>query len=100
MLGTTTRAQDDPLDMVHLPSDLGTEFKRNVEKVRHNLAGRSRCLSQSLRDALVDYTKAIQIDPDFAMAYNNRGSACRSLGEYTLANAEKTVACSLDSQYP
>ena len=85
--------------MVHLPSDLGTEFKRNVEKVRHNLAGRSRCLSQSLRYALVDYTKAIQIDPDFAMAYNNRSNSYRGLGQPTLADADKTMACSLDSQY-
>ena len=99
MLGVVTRTQDDPLYVVHLPSDRGTEFKRNVEKVRHNWLEEADAYL-NLCDALVDYTKAIQIDPDFAMAYNNRASTYRSLGEYTLADAEKTVACSSDSQYP
>ena len=47
--------------------------------------------------AIADYTKAIQLDPDYALAYNNRGVAYRNLGQYASADADETKACSLDS---
>ena len=34
-----------------------------------------------------------------ALAYDNRGKAYRGLSQYALADADKTMACSLDSQY-
>ena len=50
--------------------------------------------------AINDYTKAIQIGGNNdALAYDNRGIAYRALGQYTLANADETKACSLDSKY-
>ena len=49
--------------------------------------------------AIADFTKAIQLDLGFAMAYNNRGIVYQNLGQYTLADADKTKACSLDSKY-
>ena len=49
--------------------------------------------------AINDYTKAIQLDPDYDLAYYNRGLAYVRLGEYQNANADKDKACSLDSQY-
>ena len=32
-----------------------------------------------------DYSEAIQLNPEFAPAYNNRGNAYRILGRYELA---------------
>jgi len=49
--------------------------------------------------SITDYTKAIQLDQDFAQAYDNRRLAYNSLGQYSLAIADATKACSLDSQY-
>jgi uncharacterized repeat protein (TIGR02543 family) len=49
--------------------------------------------------AITDYTKTIQLDPDYGLAYDNRGIAYRNLGHTTLADSDKTMACSLDSQY-
>ena len=46
--------------------------------------------------AINDYTKAIQLDPDDALAYNNRGISYRNLGQSTLASADEAKACSLD----
>ena len=48
--------------------------------------------------SIAEYTKAIQVDPDYAFAYNNRGIAYRNLGQSTLASADRTKACQLDTQ--
>ena len=42
---------------------------------------------------------AIQLDTDYALAYNNRGISYRKLGQYTLADADDATACYLDSGY-
>ena len=47
--------------------------------------------------AIKDYDKAIQLDPDYAWAYNSRGYAYRKLGQDAKADADKAKACSLDS---
>ena len=50
-------------------------------------------------EAISHYDKAIQLDPDYADAYNNRGIAYRELGHHTLANADEATACALDKQF-
>ena len=49
--------------------------------------------------AIDDYTMSIQVQPGYAWAYHAGASAYRNLGEYTLADADKAMACSLDSQW-
>ena len=46
--------------------------------------------------AIGDYTKAIEIDPNFAKAYNNRGVAHRAKGEFDLAIDDYTKAIAID----
>ena len=46
--------------------------------------------------AISDYTKAIELDPNYAMAYTNRGNAYRRLGQYTKAVLDYTKAIELD----
>jgi len=46
--------------------------------------------------AIADYTKAIQIDPKFASAYSNRGSAYGMKGEYDKAIADFNKAMELN----
>ena len=42
--------------------------------------------------AIADYTKAIELKPDFAMAYYNRGLAKGAKGDLDGANADHTKA--------
>ena len=63
------------------------------------IAGRSQGLLGEYQRAIEDYDKAIQLDPDDAMAYNNRGVAYYYLGQYTKQAADRAKACSLDSQF-
>ena len=47
-----------------------------------------------------EFNKAIQMNPDDAMAYHNRGSAYQEMGgEFFKARDDKARACSLDSQF-
>ena len=55
--------------------------------------------NQEYQEAIDRFTEAIQLDPDLASAYSNRGIAYRALGEYAEASADKAKACSLDSKY-
>ena len=49
--------------------------------------------------AIQDFDSAIQLDPDDAIAYRNRGNAYYYLGQYTEAYADYAKACFLDSEY-
>ena len=42
------------------------------------------------------YTKAIELDPKYAMAYNNRGWAYYLMGEYTKALKDVTISLNLE----
>ena len=49
--------------------------------------------------AIKDFTKAIDLKPDYALAYNNRGAVYRSQGEYDLAIEDCNKAIQLKSDY-
>ena len=49
--------------------------------------------------AIQEYDKAIQLDPNYALAYHHRGNAYRELGIKGKAYADKMQACYLDKQY-
>ena len=49
--------------------------------------------------AILDYGKALQLDPDDAFAYNNRGVAYGNLGEYRRAIEDYDQALRLDPGY-
>ena len=51
------------------------------------------------RQAIKQYDKSIQLDPDFAMAYNNRAISYRNIRERTKQREDSAKACSLDSKY-
>jgi len=48
-----------------------------------------------LPQALAAYTRALELDPDYAKVYNNRGITYWGLGEYALALADLTCALEL-----
>ena len=47
-------------------------------------------------EALADHNQAIQLDPNDAMAYNNRGNVYNDQGKYDLALADLNQAIQLD----
>ena len=48
--------------------------------------------------AISDYTKAIQINPDFENAYINRGISKRKIGDYQGAISDYNKALTIDSK--
>lgn len=46
--------------------------------------------------SIMDYTNAIEIDPNYAVAYNDRGYAYRRLGKFDDAIADYNKAIELD----
>ena len=50
-------------------------------------------------EAIAAYNKAIELNPNLAAAYNNRGVAKRNLGQYEAAIADYDAAIRLDSTY-
>jgi tetratricopeptide (TPR) repeat protein len=51
---------------------------------------------QHLEDAVADYTRAIELDPQHTRAYNNRGNAHTSLGEVESALRDYDTALQFD----
>jgi len=49
--------------------------------------------------AIADYSKAIEIDPKYAMAYYNRGNAYTAQGNYAAAFADYSKAIEVDPKY-
>ncbi len=54
---------------------------------------------QDYRGAISDYTKAIELDPYYAMAYCGRGTAKYNLQDYKGAITDYTKAVELDPNY-
>ena len=49
--------------------------------------------------AIKDFTKAVELKPDYAIAYNNRGAVYRGKGEYDLAIEDCSKAIQLKPDY-
>jgi tetratricopeptide (TPR) repeat protein len=49
--------------------------------------------------AVSDYTKGIQLQPEFDAAYNNRGTAYSEMGDYKSAIADFTKAIQINPEY-
>ena len=62
-------------------------------------SGNDKAFSEDYAGAIVDYTIAIKSNPDYAVAYYNRGIAYKALGEYNAAIADYTTAIRLDPDY-
>src|SRR5262245_2761644 len=63
--------------------------------VAYHSRGDARQRKGDLDTAIVDFTKAIEINPALARAYESRGRAYASKGDYTRAVADVTKASEL-----
>ena len=55
--------------------------------------------NREYQEAIEHYTEAIQLDPNNALAYNNRGNAYLSLGQYQRAIQDYDKAIQIDPNY-
>ncbi|TVQ44865.1 MAG: tetratricopeptide repeat protein, partial [Gloeocapsa sp. DLM2.Bin57] len=55
---------------------------------------------QMFYDAVVDYSKGIQLNPNYADTYNNRGVAYYNLRDYQKAIADYEQAIRLNPNHP
>ncbi|WP_017293543.1 protein kinase domain-containing protein [Geminocystis herdmanii] len=81
------------------------EIKENIvdsslenAKTYFNSAEEYRNLKQ-YEKAIIDYTKAIDLDPNYTDAYNNRGIAYKNLKQYEKAIIDYSKAIELDPNY-
>ena len=51
------------------------------------------------QNALEDYDRAIELDPDHALTYYNRGVVLQKLGKNALAEKDSNKACELDRSH-
>ena len=66
------------------------------ESEKHLYQGAANYRAGNLEQAIADYTKAIELDPDFAVAYNTRGFAYANSGDLEQAIADYDKAIELN----
>jgi tetratricopeptide (TPR) repeat protein len=62
--------------------------------------GEERAGAHQWKDAFAEYNRALQLNPDYAEAYNDRGHAYYWTGDYPKAIADFTRAIELRPNYP
>ena len=64
----------------------------------HLNKGNAYCDQGEFDEAIQEFTKAIELDPEYALAYNNRGVAYDEKGEYDKAIADCNKAIELNPE--
>ena len=78
----------------------GTQAITSVSSAEESYNRGSELLDKGEYDEAIDeFTKAIEIDPNYAEAYNNRGLAYYYTWEYDLAVADYDKAIEIDPDY-
>ena len=65
----------------------------------HLFKGKSYREKEQWDEAIAEYNKALEINPKFAMAYNDRGIAYRWKGQYDQAISDHNKALEINSRY-
>lgn len=76
----------------------GEIIKRNEAKEYYS-EGTKKYASQNYKEAIIDYTKAISIFPDYFEAYNDRGSAYNLIRKSNKAIADFKKALEINPNY-
>lgn len=77
------------------PASEETE-KRTIQDSRaYNKRGLAHASTRNFEQAIIDFTKAIELDPHYAEAYNNRSTAHLMMGNYGQAVTDCTHALEL-----
>lgn len=76
------------------------KFPNNEPEITYYNRGNTYRLLKEYNKAILDYTKAIEIKPDYANAYNNRGISHIDLDEYEEAIADYNIVIKYKPDYP
>ena len=76
------------------------EKRIKPETGRHIFQGVVHLNQGDLEGAIREYTRAIELDPKYAVVYNDRGEAYLRANQYDLGIADLTRALELDPKYP
>ena len=94
LLGDNSGAIEDYDQAIkHEPKDTMAYNNRGIVKVSD---GERRGAMADFNQAMADFNQAIELDPDFAEAYINRGNVNRILGRNSVAIADFNRAIELD----
>lgn len=77
--------------------NLSDQFVYAVEA--YTALGDKYCFNKQFEIAIKHFTKAIQLDPNYAIAYNRRGNAYYKKGQYDKAIEENNEAIELEPNY-
>jgi tetratricopeptide (TPR) repeat protein len=86
-------------DEAEISEDLLDEAKKRSEAVKWFNKAYYAAESGNIQQSIELYTKAIELDLNYAKAYNNRGNSWAKLGEYEKAIVDHTKAIELDPNY-
>ena len=82
MLGGCGDALQSPLSPESIEdSDISPTLSDIIEAFRHHDIGANLLRQRHLEEAITEFDIAISLDPNFAVAYNNRGIAYKRLGQ-------------------
>lgn len=85
--------------VVLISSSNGFGQSTNKEAEEALRKGNNAGQNNDLSTAIINFTKAIELDPKYANAYFNRGIAYSNLKKYPEAIADYTKAIELDPKY-
>ena len=74
-------------------------MKPDLAEARYS-SGLAKSQLKDYQGAIVDYTKAIELMPEFAKAYYIRGATCLLIGQKTNAQSDFTRAIELGLRIP
>lgn len=75
-----------------------SKFKINVPEFHYNL-GNAYIAVENIDEAVVQYSKAIKLNPDFVFTYNNLGYALWMSGRYGAAMNMFKMAVNIEDDY-
>jgi tetratricopeptide (TPR) repeat protein len=87
-----------PVDNLVAPLHLEERFGLSKAEEHYNVGVELESQGR-LKEAIAEYDKTLHLDPNFALAYNNRGAAYANLGQFQRAIQDYDEAIRLDPQY-
>jgi tetratricopeptide (TPR) repeat protein len=78
---------------------VATNSEPSTDAIARTKQGLAHYKQGEFEKAIADYTKAIELDPAYAVAYNNRGIVYHDQGELDKAIADVTKLIELDPAY-
>jgi tetratricopeptide (TPR) repeat protein len=86
-----------PVDNLVAPLHLGRRFGLSKAEEHYNVGVELESQGR-LKEAIAEYDKALHLDPNFSLAYNNRGAAYANLGQFQRAIQDYDESLRLDLQ--